>query len=522
MVQSIPPPPQAANPKTIEVVHHLPPKPAVVTHIHRKLHLVKYDNRYWLEDNDNHCYLAARDHSGHLYPACYDNTDESVYPLYYDPDRDDYYHVCSDHHRHWFRCYEDDPDYVYYWDDDPVYLNGYVSACEPIVYAPAGFSVGISLPFFSISYSSFQPYQPYWWGASAWYGHDYAFVNTWVPRADFAYYTVPAGYTRVYANTLYRDPVVFRSGPRWFAHGAVQQVAYGRAYGSFAGRPGTLAGAYAGNFTRTAGNRSFASAGRAPGFGANRTGVRGFNPTAGRVAAAGAAIGAVAAAHHFANAHAMNAANRAANANRAMMAHNANVARRAMVAHNANVARRAMVAHNANVAHRAMMAHNANVAHRAMMAHNANVAHRAAVAHNAAVRHNMAMAHRNAGATRVAMHSHSGGFGVHHASNAVRSTRTFGGNRSFGGGHSFGGNRSFGGSHAFGGNRSFGGGGHSFGGFGGGHSSGGGGRSFGGGGHSFGGFGGGGHSFGGGGRPSGGGGRSFGGGGGHGGGGRRH
>src|SRR5579883_1378736 len=73
------------------VIESLPPRPAVIEHRRRALHLVRRDDRFYLADDLGDYYYASRDSDGHLYPAYYDRDDRQYYPLYYDADRDNYY-----------------------------------------------------------------------------------------------------------------------------------------------------------------------------------------------------------------------------------------------------------------------------------------------------------------------------------------------------------------------------------------------------------------------------------------------
>jgi len=293
MTQSVPPPPQvAASANTIEVVHKLPPIPPHATPRHKRLHLVKYEDKYWLQDVDHHCYIAARDGSGHFYPACYDESGAgTVYPLYYDSDRDDYYRACSDHDNHHFRCYEDEPDYVYYYDDDPVYTdqgNGWNSACEPIVDAPAyNAGWGASIPVFSASLFLFPPWQSQWWIGGGWSAGGNSFVDVSIGRPYFDYYSVPSGYPFVYANTLYASNSGWRTNPGWYTHAQFDPAAYqSGAYRSFSGygRPaaaGTLAASYEGTRVFHSGNNPVGGARSAPGSFAHAGGAPGSFAQAG-------------------------------------------------------------------------------------------------------------------------------------------------------------------------------------------------------------------------------------------------
>ena len=259
--QSVPPPPQvAANAHTIEIVHHLPPVPAHVTHRHKRLHLVKYENKYWLEDADHHTYLAARDNSGHYYPACYDTSDNSgngVYPLYYDSARDDYYRGCSDHDHHFYRCYEDEPSYVYYYDSDPIYErhgSGWDADYEPEIEAPAYDAAwGSSIPVFGAALFLFPPWHSHWWLDAEWSTGGDSYVDISFGRPYFDYYLVPSEYPFIYANSLYASNPGWRTDPGWYRHGRFDRTAYQNgSYRSFSGYgrtapAGTLAASYMGS-----------------------------------------------------------------------------------------------------------------------------------------------------------------------------------------------------------------------------------------------------------------------------------
>jgi len=286
MTQSVPPPPQvAANPNAVEIVHKLPPVPASVSHRHKRLHLVKYENRYWLEDVDHHCYVASRDHAGHYYPACYESAGGgTVYPLYYDSARDDYYRACSDHNHHHFRCYEDEPDYVYYYDPDPVYVsngNGWNPDCEAEVDAPAySAGWGASIPLFGAALFVFPAWHSQWWVGGGWSGGGDTFVDISFGRPYFNYYAVPSEYPFVYANTLYVSNPTWRTNPGWYQHAQFDQTAYQNgSYRSFSGyghavAAGTLAASYSGYHAFHSGagavrpgTAHFAAATRRPGAG---------------------------------------------------------------------------------------------------------------------------------------------------------------------------------------------------------------------------------------------------------------
>ncbi len=263
MTQSVPPPPQvAANPNAIEIVQHLPPVPAHVTQRHKKLSLVKYQNKYWLQDVDHHLYAAARDNNGHYYAATYLPSTGAMYPLYYDSARDDYYRASSDADHHYFRSYEDEPNYVYYYDRDPIYRRHgrqWNADYEPIIVAPV-YSVGwgVSIPIFAASVFLFPRWHSQWWVSAGWSNGDDTFVDISFGRPYFHYYSVPSHYPFVYANTLYVANPGWRTNPVWYSHNTFVRAAYqSGSYRSFSGygraaAPGTLAASYAGTraFTR--------------------------------------------------------------------------------------------------------------------------------------------------------------------------------------------------------------------------------------------------------------------------------
>jgi hypothetical protein len=103
------------------VINKTPPKPAKVTHRHRKLHLVQHASSYYLADDDNHYYPVGRDAQGDLYPAYQDSSTHSLLPLYYDPDRDRYFRTASDEDGHYYRNYVGDPGDRYYPDENDNY-----------------------------------------------------------------------------------------------------------------------------------------------------------------------------------------------------------------------------------------------------------------------------------------------------------------------------------------------------------------------------------------------------------------
>jgi hypothetical protein len=501
LTQSVPPPPQvAANAHTIEIVHHLPPVPAHVTHRHKRLRLVKYENKYWLEDADHHTYLAARDNSGHYYPACYNNSDTSgngVYPLYYDSARDDYYRACSDHDNHYFRCYEDEPSYVYYYDSDPVYErhgHGWDRDYEPEIEAPAYDAAwGSSIPVFAAALFLFPPWHSHWWVEGGWSTGGDSYVDISFGRPYFDYYVVPSEYPFIYANTLFALNPGWRTDPGWYRHGRFDQTAYRRgSYRSFSGygraaAAGTLAAAYMGS-------RAFHGGAGSGGRDSAR-----MTAAAGRTGAA-----------------ASGRSSGAAGDNHGSIGRSA----RATSAHNASAGRK-VAARSSSPAHRVRTAsHTSGRSHGATALH----AHRAAQANRSRANRSAHANRPGANRSNHAARTHRAG-GQTHARQAVRSrTRSSARRASLSpgqrsrpraqsAGHNSGGGRSGrqrggggGGQHAFGGGQRSGGGGQRSGGRGGQHGGGGAGQRGGGGG------GGGQHSGGGSGQHSGGGGHPGGGG----------
>jgi hypothetical protein len=233
VAQNVPPPQQvASSANAVEVIKSLPPKPPHVTHRHKTLHLVKYQDHYYLQDADEHLYNAARDNQGHYYPACTDSTTQAVYPLYYDPDRDDYYRASSDQEGHYFRCYEDEPSYVYYYDDDPVYVrhHGYNPDCEPVVYAPRhDDSLAIAIPLLAAAFFLFRPeHHVDWhhdWNRYPGYNTSVNFIQINESRPQFNYYVIPPGHPYVYANQYYAQRPRIAEDPHWYPHARFTQAA---------------------------------------------------------------------------------------------------------------------------------------------------------------------------------------------------------------------------------------------------------------------------------------------------------
>ena len=292
MTQSVPPPPQvAANPNTIQIVHHLPPVPAHVTGRHKKLTLVKYQDHYWLQDVDHHLYAAARDSGGHYYAATYLPSKGAMYPLYYDSARDDYYRASCDADHHYFRCYEDEPSYVYYYDPDPIYVRHgghWNTDYEPVVVAPVfGATWGASIPVFAATVFVFPRWHSQWWVSAEWTSGDAAFVDISFERPYFNYYSVPSHYPFVYANTLYASNPAWRTNPVWYHHDTFVPAAFQRgSYRTFSGycrsaAAGTLTASYYGTRAFTRGinppaNSGFA--GRSVVSGPTPGAMRGTNP----------------------------------------------------------------------------------------------------------------------------------------------------------------------------------------------------------------------------------------------------
>lgn len=93
------------------------PKPAVVTHRHRVLHLARRSGHVYLADTGGHYYQVGRDRQGHIYPIYRDTATHAVYPLFYDHDRDRLYRVVRNDDGHFYRGYIDDPTDRFYADD---------------------------------------------------------------------------------------------------------------------------------------------------------------------------------------------------------------------------------------------------------------------------------------------------------------------------------------------------------------------------------------------------------------------
>jgi len=99
------------------IINHLPPAPKTVAHLHRKLRFVRQTGHDYLVDSAGHAYLCARDSRGRLCPAYQDPGTGAVYPLRYDPDRDDYYRLGCDEDGRFYRCYVGQSADEYYEDD---------------------------------------------------------------------------------------------------------------------------------------------------------------------------------------------------------------------------------------------------------------------------------------------------------------------------------------------------------------------------------------------------------------------
>lgn len=172
-IASLPPPPTqvpqaAASPAAFQpytIVKQLPPKPAHVSHHRRKLHLALHRGHYFLADDDNHYYDVGRDSSGHVYPAYSDSYTHQEYPLYYDPDRDDYYHVARDEDDGYYyrtyqddryhRCYIDHRDYDYYRPND--YERPIVYTSAPAYHDPNRDAWLLAIPILVAAYFLLRP-----------------------------------------------------------------------------------------------------------------------------------------------------------------------------------------------------------------------------------------------------------------------------------------------------------------------------------------------------------------------------
>lgn len=117
VADAVPPPgvsPAGFQPYTL--IPQPPPKPAVVAHRNRVLHLMRRSGRVYLADHDGRYYEAGRDRQGHIYPIYRDRVTQTTYPLYYDNDRDRLYRVVRNDDGRFYRGYVDDPGNRFYAD----------------------------------------------------------------------------------------------------------------------------------------------------------------------------------------------------------------------------------------------------------------------------------------------------------------------------------------------------------------------------------------------------------------------
>ncbi|MBV9851767.1 MAG: hypothetical protein JO250_19030 [Armatimonadetes bacterium] len=165
--------PPAAAPTTTPfqpyaLVNQPPPKPPVVTHRHRVLHLTRRGRQVYLADSDGHYYHVGRDRRGRIFPTYTDPATHAVYPLYYDSARDRLYRLARSDDGHFYRGYVDDPANRFYRDDwdyervtaggRPVVSNSYNTYNENI------YNYGPGYPYprgYNVTEGTYFPPPPY-------------------------------------------------------------------------------------------------------------------------------------------------------------------------------------------------------------------------------------------------------------------------------------------------------------------------------------------------------------------------